>query len=200
MPAGGRPRPLARRPQLTVPLLDRLRADPEECVRRSVANHLKDIAHDHPATALHTAHRWIREGRPHTDAVVRHGLRGLIRKGSLEAFALIGARPDSPARITGLRPTGDPTPAGQPLTFTSDLHLEAQLFDGRLVQHYALTPFVESADGRRLHFLSQTTPRSPVDRTIRRSHPTTSLRVGTYRLAVLTNGTPQAHTTSAIGG
>ncbi|GAA2845244.1 hypothetical protein GCM10020220_038240 [Nonomuraea rubra] len=56
---GSRPRlPWATRvgwlmtPGPTLPLLDRLRDDPSEYVRRSVANHVNDLAKDHPQVAL----------------------------------------------------------------------------------------------------------------------------------------------------
>ncbi|MCP9985607.1 DNA alkylation repair protein [Streptomyces sudanensis] len=163
---GSRPRlpwatrvPLLADPALTLPLLDRLRHDPETYVRRSVANHLNDIAHDHPETAVATARRWTREGGPHTAAVLRHGLRGLIRRGDLDAFALVGAAPGIPVRVTGLRPTGGPVPAGQPLAFTFDLHLDPRRAAGELlILHYALTPARGGTGRTRLHFLSQSTP------------------------------------------
>jgi 3-methyladenine DNA glycosylase AlkC len=205
---GSRPRlPWATRvpqladPELTIPLLDRLRNDPEVYVRRSVANHLNDIAHDHPAIAILTGLRWADEGGKHTDTVLRHGLRGLIRRGNLDAFALINARPDIPARITGLRPARNSTPAGQPLTFSFDLHLNPrQAARERLILHYALTPALSDADSPRLHFLSQSAPQAPLRRSIERSHPTQSLRPGNYRLTILANGTPHAHAPCTITG
>ncbi|HZG55623.1 DNA alkylation repair protein, partial [Paenibacillus sp.] len=47
-----------RDPTPTLPILERLKADPSEYVRRSVANHLNDISKDHPRLALDVARRW----------------------------------------------------------------------------------------------------------------------------------------------
>jgi 3-methyladenine DNA glycosylase AlkC len=90
LPWGARLRALQADPSPSLRLLDRLREDPSDYVRRSVANHLGDIAKDHPALALETAARWRAEGGQHVDEVVRHGLRALVKAGDPEALALIG--------------------------------------------------------------------------------------------------------------
>ncbi len=80
---------LKRDPSPTLPVLENLKADPAETVRRSVANHLNDISKDHPDLALQLARRWYGQS-PETDWVVRHALRGLLKKGRPEALALFG--------------------------------------------------------------------------------------------------------------
>ncbi|MDP4506135.1 hypothetical protein [Nonomuraea turcica] len=101
---GSRPRlPWATRvgwlmaPGPTLPLLDRLRDDPSEYVRRSVANHVNDLAKDHPEEALALLARWRADGGSHVEKVLRHAVRGLLRAGHPEALALVGATPGSGA-------------------------------------------------------------------------------------------------------
>lgn len=80
---------LKRDPAPVLPVLENLKNDPAETVRRSVANCLNDISKDHPDLALDIARRW--HGRhPDTDWVVRHALRGLLKKGRAEALAQFG--------------------------------------------------------------------------------------------------------------
>ncbi|MFC5470173.1 DNA alkylation repair protein [Cohnella suwonensis] len=74
------------------PILEALKADSSEYVRKSVANNLNDISKDHPELALEVATRWFRR-RPETDWIVRHGCRGLIRAANPEAMALFGIVP-----------------------------------------------------------------------------------------------------------
>ncbi|MFZ5476176.1 MAG: DNA alkylation repair protein [Myxococcota bacterium] len=69
-----------------VPLLDALVGDPSLYVRRSVANHLGDVAKDDPDRAVAVARRW---GHPW---ITRHGLRWLVKQGHPGALALLGAR------------------------------------------------------------------------------------------------------------
>jgi len=76
-------------PSPILPILERLKQDPSLYVRKSVANNLNDITKDNPDVVLKTARRWIGE-HPHTDWIVRHGLRTLIRKADPEALVLFG--------------------------------------------------------------------------------------------------------------
>jgi DNA alkylation repair enzyme len=80
---------LKRDPGPILPVLENLKADPAETVRRSVANCLNDISKDHPELALEMAARWHREDEA-TGWVVRHALRGLLKKGNSEALAQFG--------------------------------------------------------------------------------------------------------------
>ncbi|HTJ79091.1 MAG TPA: DNA alkylation repair protein [Rariglobus sp.] len=101
---GSRPRlPWGRRlallivdPSPTFPILETLRADPSLYVRKSVANHLNDIAKDHPEIALDLVSTWDRIDAC-TAWIVKHALRTLIKKGHPRALALLGA--GKPARV-----------------------------------------------------------------------------------------------------
>ncbi len=81
---------LVEDPSPMLPLLARLRDDPEEYVRRSVANHLNDIAKDHPALVAGLAKEWLSDAGPQRRALLRHACRGLIKKGDAAALAAFG--------------------------------------------------------------------------------------------------------------
>ena len=83
------------RPGATVPILDALYRDESEYVRRSVANHLNDLSRDNADLVTATARRWLAAPDAHTAAVVRHGLRTLIKRGNAEALDLLGFGPAS---------------------------------------------------------------------------------------------------------
>lgn len=80
---------LKRDPAPILPILERLKNDPAETVRRSVANNLNDIAKDHPNIVLDIAARWLGQN-PETDWIVRHACRGLLKKGNANALAHFG--------------------------------------------------------------------------------------------------------------
>ncbi|WP_238650272.1 hypothetical protein [Paenibacillus piscarius] len=98
---GSRPRlpwgqalPMFKRdPSPVLPVLEKLKADPSLYVRKSVANNLNDIAKDHPDIVRDTARRWM-GSNAHTDWIVRHGCRSLIRKADPEIMALFGYAPE----------------------------------------------------------------------------------------------------------
>jgi 3-methyladenine DNA glycosylase AlkC len=80
---------LKRDPSPILPILENLKNDPAETVRRSVANNLNDIAKDHPELVLGIAARWLGHSAE-TDWVVRHACRGLLKKGNAAALAHFG--------------------------------------------------------------------------------------------------------------
>jgi 3-methyladenine DNA glycosylase AlkC len=83
-----------RDPRPNLALLDALATDSSEYVRRSVANHLGDIAKDHPELAVKRAKKWLRRHPgAHTEWVVRHGLRGPLKQGDAGALSLFGYEP-----------------------------------------------------------------------------------------------------------
>lgn len=93
---GSRPRlPWAMRipafvqdPRPTLPILEALKDDPDLYVRRSVANHLGDIAKDHPALAFDLCERWIAGATNERKWLIRHALRHPAKKGIKAALRL----------------------------------------------------------------------------------------------------------------
>ncbi|WJS02453.1 DNA alkylation repair protein [Roseibium aggregatum] len=91
LPWGMRLQALVADPTPTLPLLEALKDDPEDYVRRSVANHLNDIAKDHPELVADIAKRWLKGADRNREKLVRHACRSLIKQGhtaTLEAFGL----------------------------------------------------------------------------------------------------------------
>ncbi len=90
LPWGLQLKPLIADPTPTLPLLRALQDDPSEYVRRSVANHLTDIARDHPTLVA----EWLREHLPNADAarrgLLRHASRTLIKRGDPATLATWG--------------------------------------------------------------------------------------------------------------
>jgi 3-methyladenine DNA glycosylase AlkC len=80
---------LKQDPRAILRILENLKQDASEYVRRSVANNLNDIAKDHPDLVLQTACSWINE-HPHTDWILRHGCRTLLKRGNKDALMLFG--------------------------------------------------------------------------------------------------------------
>ncbi len=90
LPWGERLQSLVADPSPALPILEALRADPSLYVRKSVANHLNDIAKDHPNLVLDLTGAWDRSD-PRTAWIVRHALRTLVKRGHPRALALLGA-------------------------------------------------------------------------------------------------------------
>ena len=91
LPWGQRLAPFIADPSPVIALLEDLKDDPEEYVRRSVANNLNDISKDHPDLVASLAAEWL-EGSPSTARrrLVRHALRSLLKQGHVDALRALG--------------------------------------------------------------------------------------------------------------
>lgn len=92
---------LKKNPIPILPILENLKNDPSEWVRKSVANNLNDIAKDHPAVVLDIAARWSGKSRE-TDAIVKHGCRTLLKQGHPEVLKHYGLS-SSALSVTALK-------------------------------------------------------------------------------------------------
>jgi len=81
LPWGLRLQALVLDPSPTLPLLAALQDDPSEDVRRSVANHLNDIAKDHPDLVVRWLQQHLPGASPARRALLRHASRTLIKQG-----------------------------------------------------------------------------------------------------------------------
>ncbi len=76
-------------PNPALPILENLKNDNSLYVRKSVANHLNDISKDHPNLVLKLTKKWYGK-QPHTNWIVKHALRTLLKKGNKKALAIFG--------------------------------------------------------------------------------------------------------------
>ncbi len=199
LPWGGKVAALQADPGPGIALLDVLRDDPEEYVRRSVANHLNDVARDDPDLALATAARWSGAGGKHVDAVVRHALRGLVKRGDPRALALIGADVHAPVDAVLTLGAAEATIGGS-MPFTAELTGRGDA-SATVVLDYAVAYARPSGrTGRKVFKITtlELEPGTPVtverrlslaDRSIRTHHP------GEHRIELLVNGRAAAAAT-----
>lgn len=137
---------LKKDPTVSLPVLEKLKNDPSEYVRRSVANHLNDISKSHPEWLLEVASSWKGKSQA-TDALLKHALRGLLKKGTAKAHQLFGFEtPDFMLHQWGIHP--DQLAIGQKATFS--LSLEHR---GDRSSKYRLE--------YRIHFVKSNEQRSP---------------------------------------
>ncbi|MDO9367541.1 MAG: DNA alkylation repair protein [Sphingopyxis sp.] len=201
---GARPRlPWASRvpalkadPTLAAPILETLKADPSLYVRKSVANHLNDIAKDRPDWLLDRLATWPQDN-PHTAWIIRHALRTLIKQGEPRALALIGV---GHGAAISLRRFGIEPPVvrlGERISITAELASDAPAAQRLVVDyriHYArpggktapkvfkLKTFELAAGDVVTLGLSQTIR----DFSTRRHHP------GRHRIELIVNGQTMA--------
>jgi 3-methyladenine DNA glycosylase AlkC len=129
-------------------LLERLRDDPEEYVRRSVANNLNDISKDHPDVVIEVARRWWSDGDHDRRRLVRHGLRTLVKRGNPGALDVLGYGASTPVTIDRV----DISPAS--LTIGGRVTIELSLTNPSTEEARALVDL-------RIHFVKANGSTSP---------------------------------------
>jgi 3-methyladenine DNA glycosylase AlkC len=77
-----------RDPTPVIPILEALKDDPELYVRRSVANHLGDIAKDNLEVAYALCERWLTDASDDRRWLIRHALRHPAKLGQKRALRL----------------------------------------------------------------------------------------------------------------
>jgi 3-methyladenine DNA glycosylase AlkC len=76
-------------PAPIIPILEKLKNDKLELVRRSVANNLNDISKDNPEIVLELCEKWIGKSEQ-TDWIIKHACRTLLKAGDKRALVLFG--------------------------------------------------------------------------------------------------------------
>ena len=91
LPWGQRVPYLMSNHQEIITILEQLKDDNSDYVRRSVANNLNDISKDYPEKVIGVAQRWLaNEPTVHRQWIIKHATRGLVKSGHADALALLG--------------------------------------------------------------------------------------------------------------
>ncbi len=77
-----------KNPHPVLPILESLKDDPDLYVRRSVANHIGDIAKDHSRLAFELCERWLEGASKERKWLVRHAVRHPAKKGVKAALRI----------------------------------------------------------------------------------------------------------------
>ncbi|MEL7422450.1 MAG: DNA alkylation repair protein [Bacteroidota bacterium] len=111
---------LKKNPALTLAILENLHEDSSETVRRSVANHLNDMAKDHPEVVLDTVERW--QGKSAiTDRLIKHACRTLLKQSHPRALALFSLGGAESIKIINFQILTPVVRVGEALAFRFEL-------------------------------------------------------------------------------
>lgn len=108
------------RPVLTV--LEKLKNDPSETVRRSVANNLNDISKDNPDIALEVCERWHGQSE-NTDRIVKHACRTLLKAGHPRALKIFGYCDPNTVQIRDFKLDNDRLSIGDTQYFSFEMEV-----------------------------------------------------------------------------
>ncbi|MEW4371880.1 DNA alkylation repair protein [Paenibacillus kandeliae] len=110
-------------PEPTLAVLEQLKQDSSLYVRKSVANHLNDIAKDHPERIAEIARQWYGQ-HPYTDWIVKHGCRTLLKQDHPQVMELFGYIANEAVRISDLEISAQQVAIGGEIDISFVLHNE----------------------------------------------------------------------------
>jgi 3-methyladenine DNA glycosylase AlkC len=182
-------------PTPLLPILEALKDDESEYVRRSVANSLNDISKTHPQLMLDIAERWLGHSEER-DRLVKHACRTLLKAGNTRAMLLMGFGDPTDITVQDLHAEPDCLNIGDNASFsfvlqvgcsgTSKIRLEYVVYYAKAKGQLSPKVFQirEASFEPGEHQISRL--HSFLERSTRRHYP------GTHELAVKVNGQEKA--------
>jgi len=187
-------------PSPVLPILETLKNDPSEYVRRSVANNLNDIAKTHPDLVAALAKQWLGQSRE-VDWVVKHGCRTLLKKGNREVLDLFGFHQGDALVVSNFRITSDEVVMGEEIMFAFTMEATEET---RLRLEYGID-FMKAngKKSRKVFQISESTMKSGEVREYIKSHSfkeitTRKHYTGEHDLTLIVNGEERAKGTFVV--
>jgi hypothetical protein len=108
-------------PSPVIPILEKLKQDPSESVRRSVANNLNDISKDNPDVVLDVLRAWGADEDKEIQRITSHALRTLVKKGDPGALELLGYPSEPEVQVGALTLAPQRLKIGEKLRFSFEV-------------------------------------------------------------------------------
>jgi hypothetical protein len=112
---------LVEDPSPILPILEALKNDPREEVRRSVANNLNDISKDHPDLVVSTLKDWQKPDDTERSRLIKHALRTLLKAGHPDALELLGFSSQPEIQVKKVQVEPSTIALGGEVTFSFDI-------------------------------------------------------------------------------
>ena len=121
LPWGLRLHSLVEDPAPILPILEKLKNDPREEIRRSVANNLNDISKDHPDLVVNILQNWNQPEDMDRSRLVKHALRTVLKAGHPGALSLLGFPSPPKVRVENIQLHPDGISLGEEVLFSFEI-------------------------------------------------------------------------------
>ena len=182
LPWAARVSTLLLEPGPVLKLLEGLKRDDSEYVRRSVANNLNDISKDHPESVVATLEAWrvSHPADPLLGWIIRHALRTLAKRGHPKALALLGYPIDAAVEVPRFVIGPSAIGMGESILLDCDIKLERALAHGLMIDYAILAPGARGKINRRVFKWSKRQQPGVGTLNLQRSHRIETSQVRTY--------------------
>jgi len=137
LPWGNKVEQISKTPAQNLYLLEQLKKDSEEYVRRSVANHMNDISRLDKKLMLDTCLDWQKDADENTRWVIRHATRSLLKQGNSKALKLNGFTTHPKVKISSVKISPNKIQEGDTFELVLKLTSEAKQ-DQNLLMDYII--------------------------------------------------------------
>lgn len=179
-------------PILILPILENLKNDESEYVRKSVANNLNDISKDNPEIVLKIVKKWIGKTK-NTDWILKHGCRTLLKKGDEKALSLFGIKNNVDVKVSNFLIEKPKIKIGDFNYFSFEIKLEEK--EDRIIRIEYFIYFIKSngKPARKIFKISESKFAHGATKTIRKKHNFKNLTTrkhypGIHKIALVVNG------------
>jgi 3-methyladenine DNA glycosylase AlkC len=182
-------------PSPILPILEKLKNDESEDVRRSVANNLNDISKDNPEVALGVCESWHGESK-NTDKIVKHACRTMLKAGDKRALLIFGYSDPSTMVVTKFQLEKKRIKIGENVRFSFDLNLKKK---SKVRLEYAISYVKAKGQHSKKVFKITENNYDPGSITISRKHSLADMSTrkhfpGTHHVAIIVNGVEMGKT------
>ena len=189
-------------PRPVVKILEKLKDDESEYVRRSVANNLNDISKDNPEMVIQIAKDWLGKN-PNTDWVIKHACRSLLKQGEPELMAVFGFEKPGHISIQDFT-VQEIVDIGENLNFSFKLQTQKEKL-GKWRIEYAIDFMKNNGLQKRKVFKISESENSSRKKKINREHSFRLISVrkyypGAHGIAVIINGHEMVDGEFQLGG
>ncbi|MGH1491323.1 MAG: DNA alkylation repair protein [Acidimicrobiales bacterium] len=199
LPWGPKVRALLEDPSIGIEPLNHLYLDESETVRRSVANHLNDVAKADPDLVVEVLSGWMSQSSDVDDRMIRHALRTLVKQGYPPALGLLGYTTEPELKVLSFVCNPDSIELGASIELSAELRSTAK--DDQLLVIDFVIHHVKASGQTSPKVFKWTTSNLPAGETVmltkKRTIQTASTRryhAGVHRVELQVAGTVVAST------
>lgn len=175
-----------------LPILESLKNDDSEYVRRSVANHLNDISKDNPDLVKKIIADWKGQTKE-TDALLKHAARTMLKKGNVEVLGHFGISNVVLTQIEDFNLTPQELKIGESLNFSFNIRINSEKTEKLRLEFAVYYVKANGSLSKKIFQISENKFEANKTYTFTKSLSTKNLTTrkhyaGLHRLAIVVNG------------
>jgi 3-methyladenine DNA glycosylase AlkC len=190
-------------PALILPVLDKLKNDPSETVRRSVANNLNDISKDNPEIMLDICESWLGKSK-NTDWVIKHACRSMMKAGNKRALILFGFADPEHIKIQHFKIQESTVAMGEDIHFNFDVNNHEDEASKLRLEYAVYFMKANGKQSKKVFMITENTYK-PGSHSFKKKHSFKNLSTrkhypGEHKISIIVNGEEKSILTMQLNG